>query len=217
MQTGLNLLILRVPDSIYNQLQAMSLRWKADRWTVGDITNQIKQQVKEHLLDCSIMDVYSYVSMALGEEISARTVEYYSAIAEFYPLEIRQEYDDLSFAHFALAMRYGSAWCDILHLALDLLELRGRVPSVAYLEAEYQRNLAGNSIAMPEEPPDMLFQDQIDPSQDLVNDVVAVATYPIVQTVAKALEGLQMALKAMGRVREAERIGEIIAEITQMC
>lgn len=66
-------------------------------WGIGDITSQLAKS------SAPLAEVYGTVAFYCGR--AKRTVREYRLVCEFYPSEVRQEYQSLSFAHFRIAKR----------------------------------------------------------------------------------------------------------------
>lgn len=134
-KAGLPLLSEIVPDEIMQALGVIAQNWKADRWTVGFIANELRRRVDADLLPVSAEDIYAWVAQGLNQEIEPRTVRYYAALEAFYAPEIRSKYSELPFSHFALAKSYGDAWERVLSLANEQRNRTGRTPSAAWVGA----------------------------------------------------------------------------------
>jgi len=90
----------------------------------GDIVNQIKQARPD--LEPNL--VYSAVGSFVGKR--SRTVREYAMVSAFYPMNIRREYETLSFDHFRTAMRYGDNWQDALEWAVNQTDVINRPATV---------------------------------------------------------------------------------------
>ena len=105
-------------------------------WEIGRITNATITDALESGAEIQVMRVYSHVAKLTGK--SARTVRHYAAVAEFYPLNIQEEYDVLRFAHFAFAQRFPDRWRELLDAAVRHMDSTGgKPPSVDWLAVNF--------------------------------------------------------------------------------
>lgn len=213
IRTGVSLLYQVIPDELQNDLIQIGENLSRDKWKIGDIANEIKQLTRERLLNCSIMDVYSFVAQLLRDEFSARTIEYYAGLSGFYDCNTREEFHPLSHSHFAYARQYGDKWLEVLNLAMDLLGQSGKVPSVA--QVDYIFNRRGETLQdlpLPEMPPVQDIyqaQDEQTIETDYINSVISVPF----QAAVTALEALQRLLEKFGKVEQAGRLGDMVREL----
>ena len=217
VRTGVSLLYQAVPDEVQNEIIQIGENLSRDKWLIGDFANTIKGYVREQLLNCSIMDVYLFVSQLLRDEFSARTIEYYSGLSAFFEPGIRAEFQVLSHSHFAYARQYGDDWLKVLNLAMDIMDqsMSGKVPSVAQLDyVLMQRGGVLNSL--PPEP-DVPFEqiqgieDEQTVETDYINSIISVP----LKAAITALETLQKILQGFGRSEQANKLGEIVRELQQ--
>src|SRR3989304_2625623 len=105
-------------------------------WEIGRITNATITDALESGAEIQVMRVYSDVAKLTGK--SARTVRHYAAVAEFYPLNIQEEYDVLRFAHFAFAQRFPDRWRELLDAAVRHMDGQGgKLPSVDWMAVNF--------------------------------------------------------------------------------
>lgn len=215
IKTGVSLLYQAIPDELQNDLIQIGENLSRDKWKIGDIANEIKQLTRERLLNCSIMDVYSFVAQLLRDEFSARTIEYYAGLSGFYDCNTREEFQPLSHSHFAYARQYGDRRLEVLNLAMDTLAQTGKVPSVA--QVDYIFNRRGETLQdlpLPEMPP-VQAQDIYQPQDeqaletDYINSVISVPF----QAAVTALEALQRLLEKFGKVEQAGKLGDMVREL----
>jgi hypothetical protein len=126
-----------IPDDTQNLIMAIGDNISNDKWRLGDIVNEIKDIVTEENIDASMLDVYGFVSMLTGQQVSARTVEYYASLSLFYDRLTRERYSVLSHSHFAKARTYESNWQDCLEYMMSYLEMEKRAPSVNWVDKNY--------------------------------------------------------------------------------
>lgn len=137
---GIKAVLGIISDEIQAQLIQLASDWRRERWRIGDIANYVKASVYERGLDVSIMDVYKAIALCLNQEISARTVEYYSSLSEFFDYSIRDEFGELPHSHFAAARKFGDRWREVLELSASMMGQYGRPPSVEWLTAEFSKD-----------------------------------------------------------------------------
>src|SRR3990167_10088416 len=105
-------------------------------WEIGRIVNATIADALESGAEIQVMQVYSHAAKLTGK--SARTVRHYAAVAEFYPLNIQEEYDVLRFAHFAFAQRFPDRWRELLDAAIRHMDSTGgKLPSVDWLAVNF--------------------------------------------------------------------------------
>lgn len=210
-KSGVSLLYQVIPDEFQDRAIQRGENISRDKWGIGDDTNYIKQLVKDRLLDCSIMDVYTFMAQLLRDEVSSRTIEYYSGISAFYDVHTRAEYQPLSHAHFAYARQHGDDWLSVLNLAMDLLSQTGKVPSVSQVDFILMRR-GGIMQEIPENPPaieSIPMRDEQTVESDYISSVISVP----LKAAITALETLQRILAGLGRANQAEKLGEIVKEL----
>jgi hypothetical protein len=126
-----------IPDSIQNAIIAIGNNISRDKWLIGDLTNQVKAIARDYNADATMPDVYRFVAMLTGEQVSARTVEYYASLSGFYVEEIREAYGVLTHSHFAKARVYEDHWRDCLEFMLSYMDEHNRLPSVDWVDRNY--------------------------------------------------------------------------------
>lgn len=139
-QLALPKLTSYIPDETLNELSAMANRWKLDYIRLGHITLKIIDWVEKdegQNLGFGVMDVYRAVASALNNEISERTVRYYTDVVKFFDLEIFEAYELLPFSHFAFAKSFDGKAFDVLDLAYSYTKTYGKAPSVAWLSVNF--------------------------------------------------------------------------------
>jgi len=135
--SSVKLLMQLIPDDIQDLIISIGVSISSDKWRLGDLTNEIKDIVREHREDVFMPAVYKFISVLTSEQVSARAVEYYASLSGFYDRDIRDQYSVLSHSHFAKARTYESQWRDCLEFAMSYIDEFGRAPSVAWLDANY--------------------------------------------------------------------------------
>lgn len=131
------------PSSVSDELLQIGEQIGYDRWRIGDITNHLISEVKKQKLrdefgdPVSLQAVYVAVSIMAKREVAPRTIEYYSMLADFFPKEVRDQYEPLPFSHFNFARQHGDDWKKVLEAAAEHVELYGTIPSEGYLESMF--------------------------------------------------------------------------------
>jgi len=126
-----------IPDSIQDAITAIGDNMSRDRWLLGDLINRIKLMVRDYKIDVTMPDVYRFVAGLTGEQVSARSVEYYASLSGFYMEEIREAYDVLTHSHFAKARVYEDHWRDCLEFMLSYKDEHNKPPSVDWVDRNY--------------------------------------------------------------------------------
>lgn len=104
-----------VPETEQNRLMNLRDMMTACSWGIGDIANDLIEQNAAAGLQVTAKRIYKAVGRFCGR--SGRTVRYYAETASFYPLEVREEYEVLSFAHFVFARQMKEKWREVLDCA----------------------------------------------------------------------------------------------------
>lgn len=165
---GVRAVLKSIPMELEIELDSISLTTRRNRWRIGDIAAQLCDQVRQHQLEASEMEVYQAISIELNHEISARTVRWYASLSEFYSQETRDKYDILPYSHFELAMNHRLIWQDILDAAIKRMEYTGgRPPSVQWLEAFFRGRILENQEA--DSDPSQPALDTIDEGNRLIS------------------------------------------------
>ena len=125
-----------VTDDYQMELLRIRDSHRTDSFRVGDITNELVE-LNENV---SINRVHMAVASFVGK--SKRTVREYSAVSKFYPPDVRQQYDVLSFDHFRVAMRYGENWETALQWCLDQVTKIDRPATVEMMELQFSDMVA---------------------------------------------------------------------------
>lgn len=214
-KAGLPLLSEIAPDEIMQALGVIAQNWKADRWMVGYIANELRRRVDADLLPVSADDIYVWVAQGLNQEIEPRTVRYYAALEAFYAPEIRSKYSELPFSHFALAKSYGDAWERALSLANEQRNRTGRTPSAVWVGAamggliqhgDYQ-TLSGDVVDLSTES-NFIPQNNIYPFRE------SVTVSAVVELFRKALTAIQDLLeKSPFAPEKREKLQGLLYEI----
>ena len=149
-KVGVALLFDAIPESEQQEFQAIGDRWEYDYWRIGDKVNEWKEKVRDQYLPVTDEHVYRFMAYLLGDRIRARTVRYYADVARFYSgvrFQTRDDYDVLTFTHFAIASR-GESWLILLDACVEYMHFHGgRRPTVGWLE-----KLLGQPTSQPEPP-----------------------------------------------------------------
>lgn len=134
---GKKLILLEMSEDEQSEIMARGDQQSDDRWWLGDKGKRWAQNIKEYSLPCSVMDAYDVIAYLYADNVSGRTIRYYTEIATFYEEWARREYDVLPFSHFELAMRYDREnWQTTLEMSVKYMDAHnGKRPSAKWLEA----------------------------------------------------------------------------------
>lgn len=94
-----------IPDDLQSELIFIRDSLKQCFFRIGDIANEIYDG-HSHTVQRDVIN--AAVGALCGK--SGRTVRYYSETALFFPPEVRQEFEVLSFTHFVYAHTFGASW-----------------------------------------------------------------------------------------------------------
>lgn len=119
-----------VPSDIQDELITLRDNLTRSSFRIGDIALQIIAGTQY-----GVEAVYSAVGSFVGK--SSRTIREYASVSAFYPDEVRQMYDLLSFDHFRVAMRFGSNWLEALEWSVSQVEEVNRPATVDAMVAEF--------------------------------------------------------------------------------
>jgi len=128
-----------VPEQYQMRLLDLRDKFREGYFEIGDIANELTDYATASGFKVTKKMVHTAVGSFCGK--SERTVRYYAETAEFYPKDVRDEYDVLSFAHFVFAKSLGQLWCEPLKYA----KIKPWV-SVSALEARFARRYDGISV-----------------------------------------------------------------------
>ena len=103
-----------VPDDVQSELIMLKEKKRDIYFRIGDIANEL---ILMHKGTVTSKKVYSAVSLYC--DCSPRTVRYYAETSGFFPINIRADYDSLSFTHFDIARNYKHNWQFVLEYALS--------------------------------------------------------------------------------------------------
>lgn len=114
-----------VPEDLQNKLMGLEFTLTRAYFEIGDIANDLIGYVPQLTRDGTRVVTQQDVFDAVGYfcHRAGRTVRYYAETAEFYPLEVRAEFDMLPFGHFVVARSFGSRWKDVLEYAREHISL----------------------------------------------------------------------------------------------
>jgi len=135
-----------VPQNLQDRLLAIRDSLSKSFWDIGDIALMICAYADDNEMMVSREFIWSAVGSFVG--LSARTVRDYARVARFFDYETREQYDVLTFSHFALASRYPSNWRNILDFAIDEIDRIGRPATVDKLEVQFTFE-GGNEYVQP--------------------------------------------------------------------
>lgn len=107
-----------VPDEFQNRLMNLRDMMTACSWGIGDIANDLVEQNASVGIQVTDKRIHKAVGRFCGR--SGRTVRYYAETASFFPQQVREEYDMLSFAHFVFARQMKELWREVLDYAASL-------------------------------------------------------------------------------------------------
>jgi hypothetical protein len=129
-----------VPEDIQNELMSWRDVFTLGYFAIGDIANELTERSTAIGLPVTNLDVHRAVGRFCGK--SARTVRYYAEMANFFPVEVRQEFDMLPFTHFRFARTLGRRHRQVLEFAQahpDFSEegLRQAFASGAFLTSDF--------------------------------------------------------------------------------
>jgi hypothetical protein len=123
-----------VPDDLQNALIAIEGANTLNSWRIGDITALVFTHCQENRIQAAADAVYSAVAAFCGKK--SRTIREYHHLSGFYPLEIREAYGMLAYAHFRVAARLPD--CRVaLEWAVAQTDALGRPATVDSLEAHF--------------------------------------------------------------------------------
>ena len=151
-------IIRKTPEWMVSEFQQIGEDMSSYKWRIGDLVNQLWEGVQMYdLLDedgekLTAMHVYSAAATLCRREVSSRTIRYYALQSDFYPTEVRQEYDPpLTHSHFDYARRCknGVIWREILEWAMEKIDERGFPPPVGLLQAHFEPE------HIPSDPPEV--------------------------------------------------------------
>lgn len=97
-------------------------------WKIGDITNEVFNILQADKKNIGRMELCSVVGKIVGK--SGRTIRQYSDVAAFFNKATRDNYDVLTFNHFAVAMTFSTDWEMALNGFMSYLERAGSPPSI---------------------------------------------------------------------------------------
>ena len=123
-----------VPDELQNALIAIEGANTLNSWRIGDIAILVFAYVQQNQFQVTDEAVYSAVAAFCGKK--ARTIREYRHLSKFYPLEIREAYGMLSYAHFRVAARLPDCHA-ALEWAVAQTDKLGRPATVDSLEAHF--------------------------------------------------------------------------------
>jgi hypothetical protein len=123
-----------VPDDLQSLLIAIEGANTLNSWRIGDITALVFAHVQQNQIAAPADAVYRAVAAFCGKK--SRTIREYHHLSGFYPLEIREAYGMLAYAHFRVAARMPD--CRVaLEWAVAQTDVLGRPATVDSLEAHF--------------------------------------------------------------------------------
>jgi hypothetical protein len=123
-----------VPDDLQNLLISIEGANTLNSWRIGDITGLVFTHCQENRIQAAADAVYSAVAAFCGKK--SRTIREYHHLSGFYPMEIREAYGMLAYAHFRVAARLPD--CRVaLEWAVAQTDKLGRPATVDSLEAHF--------------------------------------------------------------------------------
>ncbi|MHC4748259.1 MAG: hypothetical protein ACYTFW_00150 [Planctomycetota bacterium] len=132
-----------IPMTTQDELVMLREQKRSVYFRIGDIANEL---ILIHKGTLSANKVYRAMSSYC--DTAPRTIRYYAETANFYPIDIREEYDMLPFSHFDLARNFGDHWEEVLQLgAQNPYWSRNRLEKAAnkWLEIEVMKKMRQDS------------------------------------------------------------------------
>jgi hypothetical protein len=109
------------------------------QWRAGDLVNDIYRQCIANRLEVTQTDVCTMVSDDMHGEFSPATLKVYSAIARFYPINVRQQYGDvMPYGVFRFAATFGDDYARVFKWAELFMTTYGRPPYGRELKAQFK-------------------------------------------------------------------------------
>lgn len=138
-----------IPQHLQEELVQMGEDITHHTFRIGDIVLLLYDFVAVNEIACTKRDIWSAVGSLVGK--AANTIQGYVILAEFYPPNLRKQYEVLSSNHFRAAMgiekKKDISWKVILDYAIDRIDVYGRPATVdelykvfLYGDAEYQQD-----------------------------------------------------------------------------
>jgi hypothetical protein len=201
-----------IPDRFQSELIEIGSISSNTSFAIGDITNEIRaawQRVKSERPDRAIPEAEIYAAVGAFCGKSARTIREYSAIAAFYPPEVREDFPILRFDHFRTAMVLGPRWESALRWAVDEADSNGGRP------ATVDKMIAKFAVVpeMPADNPDPI-EDAGPQSAAEITLGNALAEVAVIQTFVTTVGKLRTVLPRAGLSNEnVRRAEELLSEI----
>lgn len=105
-----------IPQNYQNKLMYWRDRLKEGYFQIGDIAAELLERSAQQGFPITQVRVFAAVGKFCDR--SGRTVRYYYEVASFYPPDVRDQYDVLSFSAFAFAKSMGHRWKEVLDYAM---------------------------------------------------------------------------------------------------
>jgi hypothetical protein len=125
-----------VPE--YLQTELINIRDNSTKtaWRLGSVVGEVRQYCENNKIIASDADIHSAIGSFAGK--ASRTIREYAHLAEFYPEQVRIDYEILSFDHFRVAATFGSGWMDVLEWAVQQCDELNRPATVDAMEAHFR-------------------------------------------------------------------------------
>lgn len=193
-----------VPSALADRLIAIRDSSTFNSWETGDITEQVIQFCAANYPGIELNFIYSAVGSFVGK--ASRTVREKHYISKFYPLEIRESYNILSYDHFRVAVRLGPSMAmGALAWAVAQGDILNRPCSVDALMARFATPMPGE----PETPnfadtsPFDMIYGTVSRQVDLMDSWIG---YDLPSSVLCRLKDYYQAGKKLQAAIEAERV-----------
>lgn len=164
-----------VPKHLQDELIQIGEDLSRQTFRVGDISISITDYVSANNMQCTKRDVWRAVGAFVGK--SASSIQSYEALAQFYPPEVRQQYEVLSSSHFREAMKIDSStdynWRTVLDYAMDRIEVYGRPATVDELRKVFIFD--SEEYEIEEAPIDSVFRNPVDEFIRALSDIKRLA------------------------------------------
>lgn len=103
-----------IPEDYQNELIMLRERKRDIYFRIGDIANELILMYKGSVTAKKI-----YASMSPFCDCSPRTIRYYAENSSFFPQDVRDSYDVVSFSQFDLARTFKENWLMVLNIAAN--------------------------------------------------------------------------------------------------
>lgn len=164
-----------VPKHLQDELIQIGEDISRHTFRIGDIALSIADYVTANNMQCTKRDIWRAIGSFVGK--SASSIQSYEALAQFYPPEVRRQYEVLSSSHFREAMKIDSStdynWRSVLDYAMDRIEVYGRPATVDELRKVFIFN--SEEYEVEEAPIDSVFRNPVDEFIRALSDIKRLA------------------------------------------